>query len=190
MSITVYKLPEAELLKTEVITGQILYATDTKKVYYDNVDGVRMLTSNIISFRNITEMNLCDDPRPDKVYLLLSTSILYRYAGEWIELNDFSQVMEVLFECTILTPIVMHENDIPIAPATIASNVYTSDGRTVEALFAEIISKYNFSTSKLKIETTNKEIASGQKIISIPYPFSNYTESGNTFIVCMKLEEV
>ena len=170
MSITVHKGLRSEILSIEVSSGQILYASDTKEVFYDNTDGTRMITTSIIPFTTNTEMSLCTDPEPDKIYLLVPTSKVYQYAGEWIELEEQYQITEVLFDCTILTPIVMSEGDIPVAPASIASNVFMSDGRTVEAVLAELmtlgvvttdringtlITPYSIPTNRLQ-STTNK----------------------------------
>lgn len=149
MSITVYKGSRTEILSIEVSSGQILYASDTKEVFYDNTDGTRMITTSIIPFTTNTEMTLCTDPEPDKVYLLVPTSKVYRYAGEWIELHEQYEITEILFDCTILTPIVMHEGDIPIAPASIASNVFMSDGRTVEAILAEMMDNNTVTTDRI-----------------------------------------
>ena len=170
MSITVHKGSRSEILSIDISSGQILYASDTKEVFYDNTDGTRMITTSIIPFTTNTEMELCNDPEPDKVYLLVPTSKVYQYAGEWIELEEQYQITEILFDCTILTPIVMSEGDIPVAPASIASNVFMSDGRTVESVLAELMSlgvvttdringtlitPYSIPTNRLQ-STTNK----------------------------------
>lgn len=184
MAIKVYKLPENEINTQKVINGQVIYDTTNRIVYFDNVDGTRMIASGIKPLKSDFERDKFTDPEPDKVYLVLSTCKIYKYAGEWVELKEPYEIIETIFNPTILLPIVMNENGVDVAPATIASNVFTDEGSTVESLLAQILYSINNDSirNKLKTETSTVKLFAGQDRILPIYPREKFLENGNIFI--------
>ena len=172
MLINVLKLTESEILNTEVVSGQVLYSTDTKKVYYDNIDNTRMITTSIIPLSTELTRENYVSPMPDKIYLVLTSCNLYKYAGEWIRITEVSQITEILFESTMLVPIIMNENGVDVAPATVASNVFTENGENVEALLYNLVRAYSDS-NKLKLETKTINVTASSIRVEIPFPIEN-----------------
>lgn len=183
MSLIISKLPRDEILLTNIVYGQIFYATDTKEVYYDNPDGTRMITTSIVPLLNDTEKDKLTFPESNKVYLVLSSSKIYAYAGEWVRIKDIIQVSEIILECTNLVPVTMKEGNTNIAPATVAYNVFTADGQNVEAILAEMATKYNLGAAKSVFSNESVIVLKGETEIEIPVPFENYLDSGNTFLL-------
>lgn len=185
MAINVYKLQESEVGEKEFSSGQIIYDTTNRIIYFDNIDGSRMITSHIVPLKSDFEKDKFSNPEPDKLYLVLSTCKVYKYSGEWIELNNSNEIIEVLFNPTILVPIIMNDNGTNVAPATIATNVFTSDGGTVESVLSQIC--YNLDNNslmnKLQCRVDSILLFAGQERISITYPYENYIENGNSLIL-------
>lgn len=183
MLVKVLKLTDDEISNTAVSGGQVLYGTDSNKVYYDNTDNTRMITTSIIPLSTeITKDNYVN-PEPDKLYLVLSSYSLYKYVGEWIRVTDTGQVSEVLFQRSMLTPIIMNENGVDIAPATIASNVFTEDGDNIEGILNNLLRLYDINSNKLKVDIKTVDVPALSIRIEIPFPIENFLENGNSLII-------
>jgi hypothetical protein len=181
-SINILKLTQAEIDSTIYALGLIIYNTDTRAITYDGPDGYRMITTDIISLE--TELVKEQYPEPDinKLYLVRSSSKLYRYAGEWVTVTDVATVNEIIYDCAILTPIIMNDNGVNVAPATIASNVYMQNGSSVEAMLSTIY-KTNFEINRLKCHSYTVEAGINQREFALDYPVENYFENDNTLMV-------
>lgn len=183
MLVNVFKLTEDEIHNTEVIGGQVLYSTDTKKVYYDNTNNTRMITTSIIPLSTeLTKENYIN-PLPDKIYLVLTSCNLYKYAGEWIRITDTNQINEILFERSMMVPIIMNENGVDVAPATIASNVFTEDGDNIEGILNNLLRLYDINSNKLKVDIKTVNVPALSIRIEIPFPVENFLENGNNLIL-------
>ena len=183
MSISILKLTENEIMNTKIVSGQVLYSTDTKDVYYDHIDSTRMITTSIIPLSTELAKENYIITEPNKAYLVLSTSKLYIYAGEWIEITEINELTEILFDTATLVPIIMNENGVDVAPATVASNVYTEDGNTVESILSYLSNIASINASKTKIEVKDVNVKAESLRVEIPFPFENYIENGNSVII-------
>lgn len=183
MLVKVLKLTDDEIHNTSVSGGQVLFSTDTKKVYYDNTDNTRMITTSIIPLSTELTKDNYVSPEPDKIYLVLSSYSLYKYAGEWIRINDTSQISEILFDRSMMIPIIMNENGVDVAPATIASNVFTENGDNIEGILNNLLRLYDINSNKLKVDIKTVNVPESSIRIEIPFPIENFLENGNNLIL-------
>lgn len=79
---------KASLNKIPIKAGQQIFCSDTAEIYHDGHDGMRKQISDIIKLN--TEADRIDilAPLNNKLYLVLETNTLYRYSGNWIQLNN------------------------------------------------------------------------------------------------------
>lgn len=79
---------KASLNKIPVKAGQQIFCSDTMEIYHDDHDGIRKQISDIIKLNTETDRKDILAPLNNKLYLVLETNTLYRYSGEWIQLNN------------------------------------------------------------------------------------------------------
>ena len=127
----------------DIKPGQWIICADTKDYYVDTNNGVRNKVSDIIFVDSEDSRTEILGPISDKLYVERDSGKVYIYEdNEWVLI------------------------------ATMASNVYTSDGHTVEEKLSGI-SKIGRSVDRVTATQSD------QTQFTIPFPFQNYLSTGN-----------
>ena len=142
MAILRYISGERPNVATISITqGQFIYTTDTSEAFFDTSYDTRMKTSKLqVIQSDSNRFALGDNVSENKVYYVQSTNQFYIYtqAKSWVPVNDSSEIEHILGDIRNVTPTTITIDGERFAPMTVASNVYTEDGETVEAKIRQI----------------------------------------------------
>lgn len=124
-----------------IVQGQFIYTTDTSEAFYDTSYDTRMKTSKLqVIQSDSNRFALGDNVSESKVYYVQSTNQFYIYTKikNWVPVNDSSEIEHILGDIRNVTPTTITIDGERFAPMTVASNVYTEDGETVEAKIRQI----------------------------------------------------
>ena len=124
-----------------IVQGQFIYTTDTSETFYDTSYDTRMKTSKLqVIQSDSNRFALGDNVSESKVYYVQSTNQFYIYTQikNWVPVNDSSEIEHILGDIRNVTPTTITIDGERFAPMTVASNVYTEDGETVEAKIRQI----------------------------------------------------
>ena len=181
--IRVLQYTAEQINATPYSIGQILYCIDNGVIYFDNVDGSRGITTSIVAVESESAKEAVMNPDINKLYLVRSSSKVYRYAGGWVEVVDTHEVVDVLYEAGRLTPVTMTRGTQDLAPTTLASIVYTADGLSVEAILASLMQT---SLKANRLEFKIEKVAAtqdNQTEFNIPFPTVRYLEDNNGLLI-------
>lgn len=162
-----------------ISSGNLIYCTDTKECYYDVNDTLRGKISNFIYYTAETERSAEQNPSDKYIYIVNNTGTIYRYDKTklvWYSVINSKQISDITGLFTSLVVATANKNGTNYAPRTLARAVYTDDGQTVEDRLA-LISKVGTSIAYVTATTD------AQKVFTIPFPFDNYLDKGNSFLV-------
>lgn len=155
-----------------IIPGQVIYCTDAKTAYYDNINNYRI----DISYATIyvqTEKDKANIPNPllNRIVIVgADKSINYFNGVQWNVLLHLSQLEVIVNGLNEYIPSVMQQDGKLLAPRTVADAVYTKSGYQVISQIEE---------NKRLIETKVKNVyvqvlEDGQKLFVIPFPIDNF----------------
>lgn len=157
-----------------IIGGQVIRAGDVNETYYDSDNGIRAKMTNVVYLYTEQDRQNYSNPIEGTLYIVEYTSNMYKYllkAG-WVKLLAADDMYDIVDYIDELVPSTISRGGTKIAPKTLATNVYTSEGERVEDRL-KAISKLGTSTAYVPITSDN------QTEFDIPVPFINYFELGN-----------
>jgi hypothetical protein len=87
----------SEILNNNFAEGNLLYTTDTEKVYIDMPNNIRKEISFVKFVKNERIRLSLITPLTDHLYIVLSTGLSYVYHnGEWIKLGGFDKLNKMI----------------------------------------------------------------------------------------------
>lgn len=156
------------------------YNAITGEVIYIDQDGIRKnITLNAVIIANYSELKRIHTPKYNAIYLDNESKKVYAFnATGWIELFTHAEVQKVISHLDDLTPsIITDEDGNYLAPSTTIGNIYSDHKYDMHAFINDDTSDY---LRKLhhKEEYVMLDV-DGQRVINIPYPYSNYNHKTN-----------
>ena len=160
--------------------GTVIYCTDTREVFYDASDDMRLLTDFILMLNNDNERNQIvtnNTALEARIYCVRDARTFYAYDANdgWQQLLSVKEASKYVGPITDITKATIMKDGKRIAPLTTANNTYLESGETVEAKLKQMgVIATSFRTH-LVTET--------KKRFPIPVPFDNYFDMPNAFLV-------
>lgn len=160
--------------------GTVIYCTDTREVFYDVSDDMRLLTDFIIMLNNDNERTQIVNNNTvleARIYCIRDAHTFYAYYKNdgWQQLLSVKEASKYVGPITDITKATIMKDGKRIAPLTTANNTYLESGETVEAKLKQMgVIATSFRTH-LVTET--------KKRFPIPVPFDNYFDIPNAFLV-------
>lgn len=160
--------------------GTVIYCTDTREVFYDASDDMRLLTDFILMLNNDNERTQIVNNNTvleARIYCVRDASTFYAYDANdgWQQLLSVKEASKYVGPITDITKATIMKDGKRIAPLTTANNTYLESGETVEAKLKQMgVIATSFRTH-LVTET--------KKRFPIPVPFDNYFDMPNAFLV-------
>lgn len=160
--------------------GTVIYCTDTREVFYDASDDMRLLTDFILMLNNDNERNQIvtnNTVLEARIYCIRDARTFYAYDANdgWQQLLSVKEASKYVGPITDITKATIMKDGKRIAPLTTANNTYLESGETVEAKLKQMgVIATSFRTH-LVTET--------KKRFPIPVPFDNYFDMPNAFLV-------
>ena len=78
----------SEVDNKSIINGSFILCSDSGEAYYDNLEGERILIAQNIEYLNSdSERTSMLTPETNKLYIIISTGMLWIYSSGWICLN-------------------------------------------------------------------------------------------------------
>lgn len=166
----------SELSNLPIVEGQIIYCTDTRTSLYDGSGGTRIEIRNIIVLPSLDELESLMSPSKERIYV--AENRIYRYFnGRWTEVYDSIEINDIVEDVDLIVPVELGYSGNKISPKVLASSVHTEEGVTLEELLANVV--VNARTSKVTKSVIAQEQM--QRSFTIPFPFDDYMQSGNSF---------
>lgn len=160
--------------------GTVIYCTDTREVFYDASDDMRLLTDFILMLNNDNERTQIVNNNTvleARIYCVRDARTFYAYDTNdgWQQLLSVKEASKYVGPITDITKATIMKDGKRIAPLTTANNTYLESGETVEAKLKQMgVIATSFRTH-LVTET--------KKRFPIPVPFDNYFDMPNAFLV-------
>lgn len=160
--------------------GTVIYCTDTREVFYDASDDMRLLTDFILMLNNDNERTQIVNNNTvleARIYCVRDARTFYVYDTNdgWQQLLSVKEASKYVGPITDITKATIMKDGKRIAPLTTANNTYLESGETVEAKLKQMgVIATSFRTH-LVTET--------KKRFPIPVPFDNYFDMPNAFLV-------
>ena len=168
----------AHLSQVPITEGQFIATTDTNEVFYDVAVDIRFKTNKLTLVDNDTEryrLSNNDQVSTDVIYYIKESELFYIWTGAWKNVVATTEITKFLGDYKNITPTTLVKGEERFAPLTIASQVFTDDGETVEAKVRQIS---HIASAFDSIVVTKKG-----KTFDIPVPFERYFDQPNMLLV-------
>lgn len=168
----------AHLAQVPISEGQFTYTTDTNEVFYDVAHDIRFKTNKLKLVDTDTEryrLSNNDQVSTDLIYYIKESELFYIWTGAWKNVVATTEIARFLGDYKNVTPTTLVKGEERYAPMTIASQVYTDDGETLEAKVRQIS---HIASAFDSIVVTKKG-----KTFDIPVPFERYFDQPNMLLV-------
>lgn len=168
----------AHLSQVPISEGQFTYTTDTNEVFYDVAHDIRFKTNKLKIVNTDTEryrLSNNDQVSTDLIYYIKESELFYVWTGAWKNVVATTEITRFLGDYKNVTPTTLVKGEERYAPMTIASQVYTDDGETLEAKVRQIS---HIASAFDSIAVTKKG-----KTFDIPVPFERYFDQPNMLLV-------
>lgn len=168
----------AHLAQVPISEGQFTYTTDTNEVFYDVAHDIRFKTNKLKLVDTDTEryrLSNNDQVSTDLIYYIKESELFYIWTGAWKNVVATTEITRFLGDYKNVTPTTLVKGEERYAPMTIASQVYTDDGETLEAKVRQIS---HIASAFDSIVVTKKG-----KTFDIPVPFERYFDQPNMLLV-------
>lgn len=168
--ITFKKILKKELEYVSIMPAQIIYITDSREIFLDNLDMQRInITSSSIYFNTYEELESIYKPLINKIYI--AGNSVYRFLEEkWDLIESYDEIEDTISDLDEFEKSILCDKNTLIAPRTLANNVYLEDGTRLTSALD--------STQVLRMIKTKAVYAeadrNGQRIFNIPFPKENY----------------
>jgi len=168
----------AHLSQVPISEGQFIYTTDTEEVFYDVAYDIRFKTNKLKIVNTDTEryrLSNNDQVSTDLIYYIKESELFYVWTSAWKNVVATTEITRFLGDYKNVTPTTLVKGEERFAPMTIASQVYTDDGETLEAKVRQIS---HIASAFDSIVVTKKG-----KTFDIPVPFERYFDQPNMLLV-------
>lgn len=170
----------ANVSQVPISEGQFIHTSDTNEVFYDIAYDIRFKTSKLtILTTDASRYALSNNSRVSNasIYYVKETNKFYTWSAqtEWVNVVATTEIRKYLGDFKDITPTTLVKGEERFAPLTIASQVYTDDGETVEAKIRQIS---NISSAFDSIVVTKKG-----RTFTVPVPFDDYFNHPNAMLV-------
>ena len=168
----------AHLSQVPISEGQFIYTTDTEEVFYDVAHDIRFKTNKLKIVNTDTEryrLSNNDQVSTDLIYYIKEPELFYVWTSAWKNVVATTEITRFLGDYKNVTPTTLVKGEERFAPMTIASQVYTDDGETLEAKVRQIS---HIASAFDSIVVTKKG-----KTFDIPVPFERYFDQPNMLLV-------
>lgn len=182
MATLIYKeTTRDQLSQLAIQSGQIIRCYDTSEIFYDVTNSTRIKTTKVQLLSTEDDRVALEDPNDVTLYITIDSKSFYRYLyDEWKTVSDSSDIVDIIAIYTGLNIGTSYVNQgadkIRYGLRTLAKAVYTEDGHTVEEALMNIT---KLGTSIAFVTATQNN----QTSFEIPFPFEEYLEKGNSFMV-------
>ena len=168
----------AHLAQVPITEGQFIATTDTNEVFYDVAVDIRFKTNKLTLVDTDAEhyrLSNNDQVSTDVIYYIKESELFYIWTGAWKNVVATTEITKFLGDYKNITPTTLVKGEERFAPLTIASQVFTDDGETVEAKVRQIS---HIASAFDSIVVTKKG-----KTFDIPVPFERYFDQPNMLLV-------
>ena len=168
----------AHLSQVPITEGQFIATTDTNEVFYDVAVDIRFKTNKLTLVDTDAEryrLSNNDQVSTDVIYYIKESELFYIWTGAWKNVVATTEITKFLGDYKNITPTTLVKGEERFAPLTIASQVFTDDGETVEAKVRQIS---HIASAFDSIVVTKKG-----KTFDIPVPFERYFDEPNMLLV-------
>lgn len=168
----------ANLSQVPITEGQFIATTDTNEVFYDVAVDIRFKTNKLTLVDTDAEryrLSNNDQVSTDVIYYIKESELFYIWTGAWKNVVATTEITKFLGDYKNITPTTLVKGEERFAPLTIASQVFTDDGETVEAKVRQIS---HIASAFDSIVVTKKG-----KTFDIPVPFERYFDQPNMLLV-------
>lgn len=168
----------AHLSQVPITEGQFIATTDTNEVFYDVAVDIRFKTNKLTLVDTDIEryrLSNNDQVSTDVIYYIKESELFYIWTGAWKNVVATTEITKFLGDYKNITPTTLVKGEERFAPLTIASQVFTDDGETVEAKVRQIS---HIASAFDSIVVTKKG-----KTFDIPVPFERYFDQPNMLLV-------
>ena len=168
----------AHLAQVPITEGQFIATTDTNEVFYDVAVDIRFKTNKLTLVDTDAEryrLSNNDQASMDVIYYIKESELFYIWTGAWKNVVATTEITKFLGDYKNITPTTLVKGEERFAPLTIASQVFTDDGETVEAKVRQIS---HIASAFDSIVVTKKG-----KTFDIPVPFERYFDQPNMLLV-------
>ena len=168
----------AHLSQVPITEGQFIATTDTNEVFYDVAVDIRFKTNKLTLVDTDAEryrLSNNDQVSTDVIYYIKESELFYIWTGAWKNVVATTEITKFLGDYKNITPTTLVKGEERFAPLTIASQVFTDDGETVEAKVRQIS---HIASAFDSIVVTKKG-----KTFDIPVPFEIYFDQPNMLLV-------
>ena len=168
----------AHLSQVPISEGQFIYTTDTEEAFYDVAHDIRFKTNKLKIVNTDTEryrLSNNDQVSTDLIYYIKESELFYVWTSAWKNVVATTEITRFLGDYKNVTPTTLVKGEERFAPMTIASQVYTDDGETLEAKVRQIS---HIASAFDSIVVTKKG-----KTFDIPVPFERYFDQPNMLLV-------
>ena len=168
----------AHLSQVPITEGQFIATTDTNEVFYDVAVDIRFKTNKLTLVYTDAEryrLSNNDQVSTDVIYYIKESELFYIWTGAWKNVVATTEITKFLGDYKNITPTTLVKGEERFAPLTIASQVFTDDGETVEAKVRQIS---HIASAFDSIVVTKKG-----KTFDIPVPFERYFDQPNMLLV-------
>lgn len=178
------KLKESELKIVPTVDGQVLYCTDTRKVFYDNEDELRKeITNDCLIFKTESERLDFSNPLVNKITIVLSTEKLYQFDGiKWLPLITLNDLVKITTTLKEYVPGILIKDNKLLAPRTAAQFITMNNGSNLINAIDENRKLHVAKNRAIYVQATEDR----QKIFVIPYPIQDFDLVGNYMTVLVK----
>ena len=168
----------AHLSQVPITEGQFIATTDTNEIFYDVAVDIRFKTNKLTLVDTDAEryrLSNNDQVSTDVIYYIKESELFYIWTGAWKNVVATTEITKFLGDYKNITPTTLVKGEERFAPLTIASQVFTDDGETVEAKVRQIS---HIASAFDSIVVTKKG-----KTFDIPVPFERYFDQPNMLLV-------
>ena len=168
----------AHLSQVPITEGQFIATTDTNEVFYDVAVDIRFKTNKLTLVDTDAEryrLSNNDQVSTDVIYYIKESELFYIWTGTWKNVVATTEITKFLGDYKNITPTTLVKGEERFAPLTIASQVFTDDGETVEAKVRQIS---HIASAFDSIVVTKKG-----KTFDIPVPFERYFDQPNMLLI-------
>ena len=168
----------AHLSQVPITEGQFIATTDTNEVFYDVAVDIRFKTNKLTLVDTDAEryrLSNNDQVSTDVIYYIKESELFYIWTGAWKNVVATTEITKFLGDYKNITPTTLVKGEERFAPLTIASQVFTDDGETIEAKVRQIS---HIASAFDSIVVTKKG-----KTFDIPVPFERYFDQPNMLLV-------
>lgn len=181
--LSIIKINQAQLNTISIETGQI-FITSSNLIYLDDEPDRKNITSECIIADTKAELDAIPTKLINKLYVAYDEGGLYRYNTHELEpVTTLEQLYNTIENLIELMPTIIEKEEKLMAPATLASQVITSNGDRLNTAIDEskLLTVVRTSSKYYQVQTN------GQRIFDIRFPKETFNfDKGDLITVVVR----